>query len=57
MNRRNKSAYTLAETLITLAILGVVAALSLHGLVNKWREKAWSIAQTQFENRLEVAMR
>ena len=34
------AAFTLAEVLITLAIIGVVAALTLPGLIQKYEEKA-----------------
>ena len=35
--RLSKKAYTLAEVLITLGIIGVVAAMTLPALVNKYR--------------------
>ena len=50
-----KAAFTLAEVLITLAIIGVVAVLTIPGLVKNHNEKAWSTAQSVFEKRLEVA--
>lgn len=34
---RNKNAFTLAETLITLGIIGVVAALTIPGLINNFK--------------------
>ncbi len=34
-------AFTLAETLITLGIIGVVAALTITPLVQKYQEKTW----------------
>ena len=34
-------AFTLAEVLITLGIIGVVAALTLPGLIAKYQEKVW----------------
>ena len=43
---RKKAAFTLAEVLITLGVIGVVAAMTLPGLVNKYQEKAWL---TQFK--------
>ena len=52
-----KSAFTLAETLITLAIIGVVAAITIPSLVKNYNEKAWSTAQKVFTERLEVATR
>ena len=50
-----KAAFTLAEVLITLAIIGVVAAITIPSLVKNYNEKAWSTAQDVFEKRLEVA--
>ena len=50
-------AFTLAETLITLAIIGVVAAITIPSLVKNYNEKAWSTAKDVFEKRLEVATR
>ena len=52
-----KAAFTLAEVLITLAIIGVVAVLTIPGLIKNHNEKAWSTAQSVFEKRLEVATR
>ncbi len=50
-----RPAFTLAETLITLAIIGVVAAITIPSLVKNYNEKAWATAQSVFEKRLEVA--
>ena len=52
-----KAAFTLAEVLITLAIIGVVAAITIPSLVRNYNEKAWGTAQSVFEKRLEVATR
>ncbi len=52
-----KPAFTLAEVLITLAIIGVVAAITIPSLVKNYNEKAWSTAQDVFTKRLEVATR
>ena len=52
-----KRAFTLAEVLITLAIIGVVAALTIPNLIQSHNEKAWSTAQDVFTKRLEVATR
>lgn len=38
-NRTKKSGFTLAEVLITLGIIGVVAAMTLPSLVGKYKEK------------------
>ena len=51
------AAFTLAEVLITLAIIGVVAVLTLPALIQNYNEKAWETAQKVFTNRLEVATR
>ena len=50
-------AFTLAEVLITLAIIGVVAAITIPSLVKNYNEKAWGTAQDVFTKRLEVATR
>ncbi len=50
-----KKAFTLAEVLITLAIIGVVAAITIPSLVKNYNEKAWATAKDVFEKRLEVA--
>ena len=52
-----KPAFTLAEVLITLAIIGVVAVLTVPALIQNYNAKAWSTAQSVFEKRLEVATR
>ncbi len=54
---KHKPAFTLAEVLITLAIIGVVAVLTLPALIQNYNEKAWSTAQDVFTKRLEVATR
>ena len=38
MIKQEKKAFTLAETLITLTILGVVAAITVPSLINKQSE-------------------
>ena len=52
-----RCAFTLAEVLITLAIIGVVAALTIPPLIKNHNQKAWSTAQDVFTKRLEVATR
>ena len=49
------NAFTLAETLITLAIIGVVAAITIPSLVNNYNQRAWTRAKDVFTKRLEVA--
>ncbi len=53
----SKAAFTLAEVLITLAIIGVVAVLTLPALIQNYNAKAWETAQDVFTKRLEVATR
>ncbi len=52
-----KAAFTLAEVLITLAVIGIVAVLTIPSLVKNYNEKAWESGQKVFENRLLVATR
>ncbi len=54
---KHKPAFTLAEVLITLAIIGVVAVLTVPALIQNYNAKAWETAQKVFTNRLEVATR
>jgi len=57
MRERGKNAFTLAEVLITLAIIGVVAAMTIPTLVANYQEKSWGTAATVFERKLTEAMR
>ena len=52
-----KAAFTLAEVLITLAVIGVVAALTLPGLIQNHNEKAWSTAKDLWEKKLTETVR
>jgi len=52
-----RAAFTLAEILITLAVIGIVAVLTIPGVVKNHQEKAWSTAQDLFSKKLEVAMK
>ena len=54
---KRKNAFTLAEMLITLAVIGIVAALTIPGLVKNHNEKAWATAQDVFTKKLEIAMK
>ena len=56
MKENKRRGFTLAETLLTLAIIGIAAAMTLPSLVRQYREKAWSTAQDLFEKKLEIAM-
>ena len=54
---KKKNGFTLAEVLITLAIIGVVAALTIPTLVMNFNEKSWDSANKVFRARFEEAMR
>ncbi len=53
----NKKAFTLAEVLITLAIIGIVAALTIPTLVQNYQERAWNTASQVFQRKLGEALR
>ena len=40
---KNKKGFTLAEVLITLGIIGVVAALTMPALINKYQKKVLEV--------------
>ncbi len=50
-------AFTLAEVLITLAIIGVVAVLTVPTLIANNQEKGWNTASKVFEAKLEQALK
>ena len=52
-----KKAFTLAEVLITLAIIGVVAAMTIPTLIANYQEKSWATASQVFERKLTEAMK
>ncbi len=52
-----KKAFTLAEVLVTLGIIGVVAALTIPTLVNNYQSRAWDTASSVFERKLEEALK
>ena len=49
--------FTLAEVLITLAIIGIVAALTIPTLVANYQNKAWNTSAQVFERKLEEALK
>ena len=51
------AAFTLAEVLITLAVIGIVAVLTIPNLMQNNNQKAWDTAADVFNKRLEVAAR
>jgi len=53
-----RAAFTLAEILITLAVIGVVAALTIPSLVENHNAKAWATAKDLWQKKLvEVTRR
>ena len=55
--RGNKAAFTLAEVLITLAIIGVVATMTIPTLVAEYNQKSWDTATSVFNRRLGEALK
>ncbi len=51
-----KRAFTLAETLITLSIIGVVAVLTITTFVKNYQEKAWKTSAEIFDKKLTDAI-
>ncbi len=54
---KNKKGFTLAEVLITLGIIGVVAAMTLPTLIAKHQEKEWVTAFLRVYSLLNTAYR
>ena len=52
-----KKGFTLAEVLITLAIIGIVAALTIPTLVQNYQTRAWNTASQVFQRKLGEALR
>lgn len=38
MKKVNKPAFTLAEVIVTIGLIGIIAAMTLSGLIKHWRE-------------------
>ena len=53
----NEKGFTLAEVLITLAIIGIVAALTIPTLVQNYQTRAWNTASQVFQRKLGEALR
>ncbi|MBE7709586.1 MAG: prepilin-type N-terminal cleavage/methylation domain-containing protein, partial [Cyanobacteria bacterium SIG32] len=49
--------FTLAEVLITLAIIGVVAAMTIPTLVANYQTRAWNTSATVFDRKLTEALK
>ena len=54
---RKNFAFTLAEVLITITIIGVVAAMTIPNLVQDYQKKSWNTASEVFEARLLQALK
>ena len=52
-----RQGFTLAEALITLAIIGVAAALTIPTLVQNYQERSWKTSSEVFETKLEEALK
>ena len=52
-----KHAFTLAEVLITLGIIGIVSAMTIPTLVKNYQEKTWNTTADIFEKKLETALK
>ena len=51
-----ETAFTLAEVLITLGIIGIVAAMTIPTLVQNYQERSWNTASTVFQRKLGDAL-
>ena len=54
---KKKNGFTLAEVLITLAIIGIVAALTIPTLIQNYQERAWNTASQVFQRKLGEALK
>ena len=52
-----RSAFTLAEVLITLSIIGIVAALTIPSMIENHNNKAWKTAKDLWDKKLVEATR
>ena len=51
------TAFTLAEILITLAVIGIVALLVIPNFLKHYQQRAWNTAANVFEKRLQEALK
>lgn len=54
---RNKKAFTLAEVLITLGIIGVVAAMTLPSVIGNYQKKQTAVQLSKFYTVMQQAIR
>ncbi len=52
-----KTAFTLAEVLITLGIIGVVSAMTIPTLIQNYNTKTWNTSAIVFETKLKEALK
>jgi len=52
-----RAAFTLAEVLITLAIIGVVATMTIPTLIANYQERSWNTSATVFDRKLTEALK
>ena len=57
MQKRFRFGFTLAEVLITLGIIGVVAAMTIPTLIQDYNTKVWNTSAKVFERKLEEALK
>ena len=55
--KKNRKAFTLAEVLITISIIGVVAAMTLPNLIADIQNRDWNTADSVFIKRLEQSLK
>ncbi len=53
---QTKRAFTLAEVLITLGIIGVVASMTIPTLITNYNQRAWDTGATVFNRKLGEAL-
>lgn len=51
------NAFTLAEILITLAITGILAALTIPSVIQNFQERSWQTSSNVFERKLTEALK
>ena len=49
--------FTLAEVLITLGIIGVVASMTIPTLITNYNQKSWDTGATVFSRKLEEVLK
>ena len=52
-----KLAFTLAEVLVTLAVIGIVAVMTIPNLVQNYQSKSWDTASKVFDRKLTEALK